>query len=173
MRLFPNFNPAGFRKFHSTETALLKVQNDILLRMGNKEVTLLVLLDLSAAFDTIEHSILLNVLERDFGVSGTALKWFDSFLSDCKQCVLISGKAPDDFNLNCGVPQGSCLGPVLFFFFFAFFISLNTFSPRMVMQMIPSSTSPFDLCPWNLKLKLSKFWRAVSLKCALGLYPIA
>ena len=56
----------------------------------------------------------LNVLERDFGVSGTALKWFDSFLSDRKQRVLISGKASDDFNLNCGVPQGSCLGPVLF-----------------------------------------------------------
>ena len=82
--------------------------------MDNKEVTLLVLLDLTAAFDTIEHSILLNVLERDFGVSGTALKSFDSFLSDRKQCVLISGKASDDFNLNFEVPQGSCLGPVLF-----------------------------------------------------------
>ena len=68
------------------------------------------LLDLSAAFDTIEHSILLNVLERDF----VALKWFDSFLSDRKQRVLISGKASDDFILNSGVPQGSCMGPVLF-----------------------------------------------------------
>ena len=72
------------------------------------------LLDLSAVFDTIEHSILLNCLERDFGVSGTALEWFDSFLSDRKQRVLISGKASDDFNLNCGVPRGSCMGPVLF-----------------------------------------------------------
>ena len=56
---------------------------------------MLALLDLSAAFDTIEHSILLNVLER-----GTALKWFDSFLSHGKQLVLISGKASDDFILN-------------------------------------------------------------------------
>ena len=88
--------------------------------MDNKEVTLLVFLDLNAAFDTIKHSILLNVLERDFGVSGTALKWFDLFLSDCKQCVLISGKASDYFNLNCGVPQGSCLGPVLFTFYSMF-----------------------------------------------------
>ena len=55
------------------ETTLLKVHNDILLHMDSKEVSPLVLVDLSAAFDTIEHSILLNVLERDFGVSGTAL----------------------------------------------------------------------------------------------------
>ena len=74
-----------FRKYHSTETALLKVQNDILMSMDNKEVTLLVLLDLSAAFDTIEHSILLNILQQDFGVVGTALNWFDSFLSGRKQ----------------------------------------------------------------------------------------
>ena len=64
---------SGFRKYHSTETALLKVQNDILMSMDNKEVTLLVLFDLSAAFDTIEHSILLNILQQDFGVVCTAL----------------------------------------------------------------------------------------------------
>ena len=77
--------------------------------MDNKEVILLVLLDLSAAFDTIEHSILLNILQQGFGVTGTALNWFDSFLSFRKQRILIG-----DFNLNCGVPQGSCMGPVLF-----------------------------------------------------------
>ena len=82
--------------------------------MDYKEVTLLVLLDLSAAFDTTEHSILLNILQQDFGVAGTVLKWFDSFLSGCKQRILVSDKTSDDFNLNCGVPQGSCLGPVLF-----------------------------------------------------------
>ena len=109
----PKFQ-SGFRKYHSTETALLKVQNDILMSMDNKEVTLLVLLDLSAAFDTIEHSILLNILQQDFGVVGTALNWFDSFLSGRKQRILVGDKTSDDFNLNCGVPQGSCMGPVLF-----------------------------------------------------------
>ena len=82
--------------------------------MDNKEVTLLVLLDLSAAFDTIEHSILLNILQQDFGVAGTALNWFDSFLSGRKQRILVDDKTSEDFNLNCGVPQGSCMGPVLF-----------------------------------------------------------
>ena len=61
------------------------------------------------------------------------------------------------------------------FYTFILFLSpsLSTFPLPMVMQMLPSSISPFDLCPWNLKLKLAMFWRAVSLNCALGLYPIA
>ena len=103
-----------FHKYHSTETALLKVQNDILMSRDNKAVTLLVLLDLSSAFDTIERSILLNILQQDFGVVGTALNWFDSFLSGRKQRILVGDKTSDDFNLNCGVPQGSCMGPILF-----------------------------------------------------------
>ena len=91
-------------KFQVQETALLKVQNDILMSMDNKEVTLLVLLDLSAAFDTIEHSILLNILQQEIGVVGTALSSFDSFLSGRKQRILVGDKTSDDFNLNCGVP---------------------------------------------------------------------
>ena len=109
----PKFQ-SGFCKYHSTETALLKVQNDILTSMDNTEVTPLVLLNLSAVFDATEHSILLNILQQDFGVAGTALNRFDSFLSGCKKCILVGDKTSDDFNLNCGVPQGSCKGPVLF-----------------------------------------------------------
>ena len=86
----------------------------IYITKDNKEVTLLVLLDLTAAFDTIEHSILLNILQQDFGVAGTALNWFYSFLSGRKQRILVDDKTSDDFNLNCAVPQGSCMGPVLF-----------------------------------------------------------
>ena len=105
---------SAYRRFSSTETALLKVQNDILLNMDKQEVTLLVLLDLSAAFDTVDHSLLLNTLERDFGVTDTALLWFQSYLSERKQCIVIENNLSDEFNLSRGIPQGSCLGPVLF-----------------------------------------------------------
>ena len=105
---------SAYRPFHSTETALLKVQSDILLNMDDQKVTLLVMLDLSAAFDTIDHSILLETLGSGFGVGGTALKWFTSYLSQRTQQVQIKGTLSEKKQLTTGVPQGSCLGPVLF-----------------------------------------------------------
>ena len=76
---------SAYRPFHSTETALLKVQSDILMNMDDQRVTLRVMLDLSAAFDTTDHSILLETLGSGFGVGGTALKWFTSYLSQRTQ----------------------------------------------------------------------------------------
>ena len=86
--------PSGqsvYRPFHSTETALLKVQSDISLNMDDQKVTLLVMLDLSAAFDTIDHSILLETVGSGFGVGGTALKCLTSYLSKKTQQVQIKG----------------------------------------------------------------------------------
>jgi len=82
--------------------------------MDHQEVTLLVLLDLSAAFDTIDHEILFDVLENNFGLIDSARDWFDPYLSDRKQRVHINNNFSNDLSLNCGVPQGSCMGPVLF-----------------------------------------------------------
>ena len=82
--------------------------------MDNQRVTLLVLLDLGAAFDTIDHQVLLNRLNVTYGITGTALKWFHSYLSNRKQRILINGSYSSDFDLPQGVPQGSCLGPLLF-----------------------------------------------------------
>ncbi len=105
---------SAYRKAHSTETAILKVHSDILLNLENKQCVLLVLLDLSAAFDTIDHNILLNRLENRFGIDGSALNWFKSYLSNRLQCVCI-GEAKSGYKcLSCGVPQGSVLGPLLF-----------------------------------------------------------
>ena len=101
-------------QLHSTETALHKVMNDILTDCDSGNVSLLNLLDLSAAFDTIDHSILLQRLEITFGVSGTALEWFKSYLSNRHQAVVIKGKKSSDHLLKYNVPQGSELGPVLF-----------------------------------------------------------
>ena len=107
-------NQSSYRQFHSIETALLKVHNNILFNMDQQEVTLLVLLDLSAAFDTIDHEILIDTLESEFGVIGNALKWIKSFLSHRKQRVNIKQEFSTKFTMSCGIPQGSCLGPVLF-----------------------------------------------------------
>ena len=111
--LYPILQSA-YRVGHSTETALLKIQNDILSAMEKQRVTLLVLLDLSAAFDTIDHQVLLHRLQVTYGVTGTALKWFQSYLTGRKQRVCINGISSKDFELSQGVPQGSCLGPMLF-----------------------------------------------------------
>ena len=79
-----------------------------------KKSVLLVLLDLSAAFDTVDHNVLMNVLEKRVCVTGSALKWFASYLSDRSQCVSINGVYSNEASIKCGVPQGSVLEPVLF-----------------------------------------------------------
>ena len=82
--------------------------------MNKQHVTLLVLLDLSAAFDTVDHNVLLSRLHSKFGISGTALEWFRSYLNGRSQRVMVQGNLSQSLNLDFGVPQGSCLGPLLF-----------------------------------------------------------
>jgi hypothetical protein len=105
---------SAYKKYHSTETLLLKVHNDIMTSLDNDEIVMLVMLDLSAAFDTIDHKILIDRLNKKYGIRDTALKWFDSYLSDRTQSVLINDKESTKKKLKYGVPQGSKLGPVLF-----------------------------------------------------------
>ena len=111
--LYPLFQSA-YRRYHSTETALVKVANDILLNMNTQRVTLLVLLDLSAAFDTVDHGILLRRLNTTFGIRGKVLEWFSSYLLGRSQRILFDGVKSDSFDLRSGVPQGNCIGQLLF-----------------------------------------------------------
>ena len=101
---------SAYRLGHSTETA----KNDIDRHLDNGRGCVLVLLDLSDAFDTIDHDILLDRLERFTGITGLALRWIRSYLNDRKQSVMISGKVNEATDLKIGVPQGSVLGPLLF-----------------------------------------------------------
>ena len=99
-----------YRRRHSTETALIKVQNDILSAMDNRNVTML--LDLSA--DIVCHSIIINRLEKRVGIKRKDFDCFKSYLENRKQCININNTKSKSRALKFGVPQGSVLGPILF-----------------------------------------------------------
>ena len=105
---------SAYRKHHSTESALLNIQNDILLNMAKGSVTARTLLDLSAAFDTIDHTILLDRLNVYYGISELTLDWFILYLSGRTHSVKVGSTLSHPAVLQYGVPQGSVLGPILF-----------------------------------------------------------
>jgi len=103
-----------YRKGHSRETALVKVCSDLISMMDSGEQALLALLDLSSAFDTVDHDILLTRLSRSFRVCGDVLSWMRSYLSGRTYTVRIGGTESSSRGMLCGVPQGPVLGPLLF-----------------------------------------------------------
>ena len=105
---------SAYRQFHSTETALTCVMNDILLALDQRKSVFLVLLDLSAAFDTIDHQLLLGRLAGRIGLSGVPLRWVSSYLTDRTQFLSVSNERSECHQLTNGVPQGSVLGPIFF-----------------------------------------------------------
>ena len=105
---------SAYRPNHSTETALLRIVNDLLTSVDDNKICILTLLDLSAASDTIDHRILLSRLQHSFGISGPALSWFSSYLCNRTHAVTINSLQSQHTTLHYGVPRGSVLGPVLF-----------------------------------------------------------
>ena len=101
------------RRFHSTETSLIETTDAIFNAIDKKKVTAVVLLDMSKAFDSLDHKILMLKLQ-DIGMSSAALSWFSSYLSKRYQAVRINSALSDKLLVHSGVPQGSILGPILF-----------------------------------------------------------
>ena len=105
---------SAYKPFHSCETALGRVHNDILVVIDERHSVMLLLLDLSAAFDTVDHDTLLTRLYSKYSISGIALEWFRSYLTNRSQFALIEGCRSQSRELKCGVPQGSVLGLILY-----------------------------------------------------------
>ena len=105
---------SAYRERHSTETAVLKVQSDILTTLDSGSGAVLSMLDLSAAFDTVDHGILLSRLNSLHRISGDAIDWFKSYLSNGVQRIIIGDTVSECKNLNFGAPQGSVLGPKIY-----------------------------------------------------------
>ena len=112
-QLLPLYQSA-YRKFYSAETFLLKLHNDILLQLNKKQRVVPVMVDLSAAFDTVDHDILLHAQTNKFGVQSTAFSWFKSYVRPRCFAVNVNGHLSKTVQLNFSVPQGFCLGPVLY-----------------------------------------------------------
>ena len=139
-------NQSGFRPGHSTETAVLWVLSDILLAVDREDVAALILLNISAAFDTVDYDILLQRLQTTYDISDVAHRWFRSYLLGRSQYVRIGTSCSSVIDLICDVPQGSVLGPVLFILYTAGLNSLIE-SHGLTPHLYADDTQVYGSCP--------------------------
>lgn len=152
----------GFQKNTSTEHAILQLVDDITKSFSKREFTLGVFIDLSKAFDTVDHNILLQKLKY-YGITGKTRQWFKSYLSNRKQYITFdNGKNTTLRRITCGVPQGSILGPLLFLIYVN---DLYNASSKMLPVMFADDTNLFlsDMDIPRLFLKMNKELEKVSL----------
>jgi hypothetical protein len=155
---------SGFRQNHSTATALLKITNDLLIASENKLLSVLVLLDFSKAFDSVDHDLLCYKLTNQYGFTSSATSLIRSYLSGRMQCVCVDGVNSEFLPINAGVVQGSVLGPILFSLFINDIVQRIRFSTCHmyaddVQLYISSTPSDISTCVAHINEDLDSIWR--------------
>ena len=154
----------GFRKKNSTAHSLIEITEKIKDSIDNGKFGCGIFIDLKKAFDTVNHKILIRKLEH-YGIRGSILKWFESYLTDRKQYVFFNGVSSDTKLITCGVPQGSVLGPLLFLLYIN---DLPNISDKLNFFLFADDTNIYyeskDLKELE-KTKLMAQFKSPSLEC--------
>ncbi len=127
----------GFCTGHSTDHALISLTETIKSSLDNKRVGCGIFIDLQKAFHTVNHEILLKKMEH-YGIRGTALNWFNSYLCKRKEYVSVNGYSSSLSEISCGVPQGSVLGPLLFLIYINDLPNTSQFFLIFFLRMTPT-----------------------------------
>ena len=162
---------SAYRKFHSTETALARIYNDLLVATDEGKVSAICLLDLTAAFDTVDHDLILMRLQRSYGIQSHALAWFRSYLTGRTYCVVFSGKTSASINVTCSVPQGSVLGPQLFSLYTAELADLAS-KYGVTLHAYADDNQLYVHCSISEAEQSARNWHNASLQFSIGWRPI-
>ena len=149
--------PSAYKPGHSTDTALIRVVNDMFNAIDNRNLSLLTLLDLSAAFDTIVHAILLERLHTSFGIDGLLLKWIKRYLSNRHQKVKIDNNLSNVLPILYGVPQVSNLGRLLFSMYYIRLLMFSITTNFFIIYILMTHSCTALLLPVKLIHFLTKF----------------